>query len=156
VNSPPSSRRRVVRFAAVGVASTGLYLIIYVVTRLALGAQASNLIALLLSAMANTVLNKRLTFEVGGRTSARTHVQGLLVFALGAALTSGALSILHALVHDPGRVLEVAVLLAATAVATVVRFFLFSRWIFRHSAAGSGVDGAGAGSSLSQTQPPTL
>jgi len=152
VNSAATSRRRVVRFAAVGIASTGLYLVIYVVTRSALGAQVSNLIALLLSAMANTVLNKRVTFEVAGRTSTRTHVQGLLVFALGAALTSGALSVLHASVHDPGRVLEVAVLLAATALATVVRFFLFSRWIFRHSHAES----RAGDSTLSRSQPPTV
>ena len=152
MNSAGNSRRRVIRFAAVGVASTGLYLVIYVVTRSALGPQMSNLIALLISAMANTVLNKRVTFEVGGRTSTRTHVQGLLVFALGAGLTSAALSALHATDHDPGRVLEVVVLLAATALATVVRFFLFSRWIFRHAHAENATDG----SSLSSSPPPTL
>lgn len=130
-------RGRAVRFAAVGVASTILYLLIFVMLRGSLGAQLANFTALLLSAVANTMLNKRLTFGLAGRTGPREQAQGLAVFALGAALTSGALSVLHAADPSAGRLLEVTVLVAATAVATVVRFILFSRWVFAPPAPGA-------------------
>lgn len=126
-----STTQRLLRFAAVGVASTALYLVVYVIIRTWIAAQPANLIALLVSAVMNTALNRRVTFGLAGRTSARTHAQGLLVFALGAALTSLSLLVLHANDRHPGRLLEVAVLLAATVVATLVRYALFSRWIFR-------------------------
>ena len=132
----PQLRGRAVRFAGVGVTSTVLYLAVFVLIRGGVGAQVANLVALLVSAVANTVLNKRLTFGLRGRPGPREHAQGLAVFALGAVLTSGALAALHASDRTAGRLLEVGVLIAATAVATVVRFVLFSRWIFASPAGG--------------------
>ena len=65
--------------------------------RRSLGAQPANLVALLLTAVANTAANRRLTFGVSGRAGAGRHqVQGLAVFGLGLALTSGSLALLHA------------------------------------------------------------
>lgn len=142
------ARGRAVRFAGVGIFCTVLYLVMFVLLRNGLGAQWANLLALLVSALANTVLNKRLTFGMAGRPGAREHVQGLAVFALGAALTSGALSVLHAADPGAGRVLEVVVLVVATGVATVVRFVLFSRWVFAPpgiDATPPPIDGADAG-----------
>ena len=51
-----------------------------------LGAQAANLIALLLTAIGNTAANRRFTFGVGGRgNAARHHVEGLIVFGIALA-----------------------------------------------------------------------
>ncbi|WBC15615.1 glycosyltransferase [Micromonospora sp. WMMA1998] len=112
------------RFAAVGVASTVAYLVIFVVARGPLGAQPANLLALLLTAVANTAANRRLTFGVTGRRHAgRHHLQGLLAFVLGLALTSGALAVLHALTAPP-RAVELVVLVAANLAATALRFLL--------------------------------
>ena len=52
------------------------------------------------------------------------------MFGLGLALTSGALWGLHA-VTTPSRTAEVALLLAANAAATLLRFLLFRGWVFR-------------------------
>ena len=47
-------------------------------------AQAANLLALLVTAVANTAANRRFTFGVRGRGSAARHqLQGLAVFGLG-------------------------------------------------------------------------
>lgn len=146
-------RGRAIRFAGVGVVCTVLYLVIFVLLRKSLGAQVANLVALLVSALANTVLNKRLTFGLGGRPGPREHGQGLAVFALGAALTSGALSALHAADPGAGRLLEVVVLVTATAVATVVRFVLFSRWIFASPAAPSGEERPSDGADAAPLMP---
>ncbi|MGC4785051.1 glycosyltransferase [Micromonospora zamorensis] len=122
---PVGLPRQLVRFAAVGVASTLAYLVLFVATRGALGAQPANLLALLLTAVANTAANRRLTFGISGRRHAgRHHLQGLLAFGLGLALTSGSLAVLHAAHAAPARPVELAVLVAANLAATVLRFVL--------------------------------
>jgi putative flippase GtrA len=95
------------------------------------GAQAANLIALLLTAIGNTAANRRFTFGVGGRTNAaRQHVEGLIVFAIALTITSGALGVLHAVVVQPHNLLELGVLVLANLVATAVRFVLLRGWVF--------------------------
>ena len=101
---PAGLTRQVVRFAAVGVASTLLYLLLFVLLRNGMGAQPANLLALLISAIANTAANRRLTFDVRGRAGAGRHqFQGLLVFAVGLGLTSGSLALLQLLTGSPPR-----------------------------------------------------
>ncbi|MBG6104293.1 putative flippase GtrA [Micromonospora vinacea] len=122
---PVGLPRQLVRFAAVGVASTLAYLLLFVATRGLLGAQPANLLALLVTALANTAANRRLTFGISGRRhAARHHAQGLLAFALGLALTSGALAALHTVSAVPARPVELAVLVVANLAATVLRFVL--------------------------------
>lgn len=89
-----------------------------------LGAQPANLLALLVTAVGNTAANRRLTFGITGRRAAgRHHLQGLLAFALGLALTSGSLAALHA-AGTPSRPVELVVLVAANLAATALRFLL--------------------------------
>jgi putative flippase GtrA len=131
---PATLTRQLVRFATVGVASTLAYLALFLLLRPGVGAQPANLVALLLTAVANTAANRRLTFGVrGGAGRARHQVQGLVVFGLGLALTSGSLAVVHALVVDPSRTLEVVALVLANLAATLLRFLLLRRWVFaRH------------------------
>jgi hypothetical protein len=60
----------------------------------------------------------------------RHQLQGLLVFGVALALTSGTLAAVHALVAHPTRVLEIAMLTFANLVATVLRFTLLRAWVF--------------------------
>ncbi len=130
---PAGMGRQLVRFCAIGVASTLAYLVLYALLRTGAGAQPANLLALLLTAVGNTALNRRFTFGVRGAGAAVRHqFQGLLVFALGLALTSGSLALLGAASQRPPRVVELAVLTFANLVATVLRFVLFRGWVFRH------------------------
>ena len=55
-----------VRFSAIGIASTAAYVLLFILMQGWAGAQAANLIALLVSAVANTAANRRLTFGVRG------------------------------------------------------------------------------------------
>ncbi len=123
---------RLARFAAVGAASTLAYVLLYLALRGPLGAQAANALSLLLTAVANTAVNRRFTFGISGRRHAVRHQwRGLLAFGAGLLLTSAALAALHALSARPGRTAEVAVLLAASLAATGVRFVLYQSWVFR-------------------------
>ncbi|SOD70626.1 GtrA-like protein [Jatrophihabitans sp. GAS493] len=127
---PASLATQTVRFAAVGVASTLAYLLLFLVLRGPLGAQPANLLALLVTAIANTSANRRFTFGVRGSGAARHQLQGLLVFALGLALTSGCLHLLSVVAPNAGRATELFVLLMANLAATVLRFVLFRMWVF--------------------------
>ena len=120
------------RFVAVGVTCTVAYILIYLMLRGAVGAQAANVLSLLITAAANTALNRRLTFGIRGRAHAARHqLRGLIAFGIGLALTSGALFALHAASPRPSRAAEVTVLVLASLVATVVRFGLYRSWVFR-------------------------
>ncbi|GGC98662.1 sugar translocase [Tersicoccus solisilvae] len=122
---------QVVRFGVVGVASTLAYLAIFTACRLGMDPQAANLVALLTTAIGNTAANRIFTFGVSGSTGAlRHHAQGLIVFGIGLALTSGALAAVHA-AGSPGRTVELAAVVGANLLATLVRFLLFRLWVFR-------------------------
>jgi putative flippase GtrA len=80
---------------------------------------------LVVTAVANTAANRRLTFEVRGRDGlARDHAAGLISFGVALAITSASLAILQQAEPQHGRMAEVAVLVAANAAATLVRFLL--------------------------------
>ena len=120
------------RFAAIGVVSTLAYTVLYVAFRGALAAQAANALALLLTAIGNTAANRRLTFAIRGTGGRLRHqAQGLVVFGLALAVTSLALVALHALAAAPSRGVELAVLVAANLLATILRFVLLRSWVFR-------------------------
>jgi putative flippase GtrA len=126
---PVSLARQAVRFAAVGVLSTVAYLLLFLLAR-PIGAQPANLFALLVTAIANTAANRRFTFGVRGAGVVRHQAQGLVVFGLGLALTSGSLAALTAFVPHPGHAVELTVLVAANLAATVLRFVLLRGWVF--------------------------
>jgi len=131
----PELPLQVVSFAVVGIASTIAYILLYLLLRGVMSAQAANVLSLLVTAVANTAVNRRLTFGISGRRHAARHqVKGLIAFGIGLALTSGALAVLH----SPSRALEVSVLVAANLVATVIRFVLFRTWVFGKSRADKG------------------
>jgi putative flippase GtrA len=121
--------QQLARFGSIGVASTAAYLLLFVLLRGTLGAQGANLVALLITAIANTAANRRLTFGIRG-VGARSQIEGLVVFGLGLALTSGALGALKAFAPDAGRVLELTVLIGANLTATLLRFVAFRAWVF--------------------------
>ncbi|MEU1187970.1 bifunctional glycosyltransferase family 2/GtrA family protein [Streptomyces sp. NPDC005859] len=128
---PKGLARQLVGFCVVGGLSTLFYLLLYTVFRQFGGSQVANALALLVSAVANTAANRRLTFGVRGRGGAVKHqAQGLVVFGIGLALTSGSLFALNTATSSPAHSTELAVLIAANLAATVLRFLLFRVWVF--------------------------
>ncbi len=129
---PAGLTRQLIRFAAIGAASTVAHLGLFLLLRDPLGAQGANLVGLLLTAIANTALNRRFTFGVIGRQQSTRHqLQGLIVFGVALGLTSSALAMAHAINSAPRAAVELAVLIAANATATLIRFLLLRHWVFR-------------------------
>jgi putative flippase GtrA len=132
-NLPRGLTRQLVRFAAVGLASTLAYVALFVLLQPGVGGQAANLTALLVTALANTAANRRFTFGVRGGEKRATHqAQGLVVFALGLGLTGGSLALLHAS-GVTARTTEALVLVSANLLATLLRFLLLRTWVFRRA-----------------------
>ncbi len=110
------------------MASTIAYVVLFLLLRTITSAQAANVVSLLVTAVANTAANRRLTFGISGRSSAARHqVKGLIAVGICLALTSGALALAPPRL---GRLAEVGLLIAANLVATVVRFLLYRHWVF--------------------------
>jgi len=128
---PGGLTTQLVRFAVVGFLSTLAYLALFLLLRAPMGAQGANFAALLLTAVANTAVNRRFTFGVRGAVDRFRHqLQGLVVFAVGLGLTAASLALLTAVAPDAQRWLEVGVLVAANVTATLVRFLLLRSWVF--------------------------
>ncbi|MEU1209102.1 glycosyltransferase [Nocardia sp. NPDC005825] len=124
---------QLVRFGIVGVTSTLAYLLLYVLLQGITGAQAANFLALLITAVGNTAANRAFTFGVRGSNQAVSHhFQGLAIFGVGLALTSGSLFALHHWAPDAAVHLELVVLVVANLVATLLRF-VGLRWVFRNA-----------------------
>ncbi|MFP5022805.1 glycosyltransferase [Pseudonocardia phyllosphaerae] len=129
---PTAMPFQLARFAAIGIGSTLLNLALFLGFRGLMGAMAANVVATLICAVLNTAANRRFTFGIRGRDRAVTHqFQGLVVFGLGLALTTGALGLLGVLAPAAGIALEATVVVVANLVATVLRFVLFRAWVFR-------------------------
>ena len=120
---PRPTGRQLVRFGVIGAASAAAYVLLYLLLRTSTGAQVANVVALVVTQVANTATNRRFTFGLRGSKGALRHqAGGLAAFAFGLALSAAALWLLHRLDPGTGRVVEVAVLVVAQGIATCVRF----------------------------------
>ncbi|MBO1413410.1 GtrA family protein [Streptomyces sp. FH025] len=129
---PRSVRRQLPSFVVIGVLSTLFYLGLFVALRAVTSSQAANLVALAVSAVANTAANRRFTFGITGSDGAVRHqLQGAVAFLIGLGLSSGALALLGVAVPHASRVVEVTGLVVANGLATVARFVLLKLWVFR-------------------------
>ncbi|MCH4209016.1 GtrA family protein [Bifidobacterium sp.] len=126
VPDPPKGLMgQLISFGVIGVVSTIAYYLIYLVARLAIGPQSSNLLALLITQVWNTSANRRHTFSLRTRDGMLRHqAAGFIAFGIGLALTSGALWTLHVYAPAAPRWSEVLILLVANGVTTLVRFIL--------------------------------
>jgi putative flippase GtrA len=128
----PRFLSQVLRFGVVGVLSTLAFALLFLLLRPLFGEQAANFLALLLTAVANTGVNRWFTFGVTGRVGVVRHqMQGLVVFGLAWCITSGSLVALHDVMPHASPVEEIVVLTVANLVATVLRFVLLRAWVFR-------------------------
>ncbi|MBF8193605.1 bifunctional glycosyltransferase family 2/GtrA family protein [Nonomuraea sp. K274] len=125
---PKGMARQLPRFAIVGTGSTLAYLVLFSSLREILSPLAANAVALLVTAVANTAVNRRFTFGVTGSAGAMRHqLEALIAFLVGLTLTSGSLFLL------PDRVsygVELIAVVIANAAATLVRFLLLRVWVF--------------------------
>ncbi|MQY08821.1 bifunctional glycosyltransferase family 2/GtrA family protein [Actinomadura macrotermitis] len=128
---PAGMRHQLPVFAVIGAISTLAQLLLFVLFRLVMGPLWANAASLVITTIGNTAANRRFTFGVTGQRGAfRQQLEGGLTFLLGLALSSGGLALLHATAPGASRAVELAALVGANALATLVRFLLMRAWIF--------------------------
>ncbi|MFM2077535.1 MAG: hypothetical protein RJA49_1425, partial [Actinomycetota bacterium] len=118
--------RQIVVFAEIGVVSTVISLMLFLILRDSVGAVWANLIAVGATALGNTWANRRYTFGYRDRHQRGRHYMGGVAISLaGLALSSVALASVQ------GELAQVVVLLFTWSLATVARFGLLRNWVFR-------------------------
>ncbi len=122
---------QLVRFASVGAVSTVVFALLYWLLVATFGPALAAVAALGVCTVANTAANRRLTFALRGRAGrARHYTAGVALAALPLALILITLVGLAALgVTSVGA--QVVALTGANLVASVGRFVLLRRWVFR-------------------------
>jgi putative flippase GtrA len=126
--------RQLLRFTGVGVVCTASSLAIYALLRPWIDPQLANAVALIVTSLMNTALNRRLTFKIAGKKKrAQDHLSGVIVIAIALIITGGSLGVLH-LFHPEATVSEELWTTTLSGfVATAVRFTLLRHWIFRRA-----------------------
>ncbi|MEI8238105.1 MAG: bifunctional glycosyltransferase family 2/GtrA family protein [Actinomycetota bacterium] len=118
--------RQIVVFVKIGVISTIVSLVLFLLLRGGVGAVWANLLAVGATALGNTWANRRYTFGYRGtRQRGRHYLGGMAISLAGLGLSSLALA------NVTGSVAQVVLLLFTWGLTTVARFGLLRSWVFR-------------------------
>jgi len=127
-----SELRRLATFAAIGLLSTLAYAALFALLRGSMTAQGANLGALAITTVGNTAANRRLTFNVRGRARLLAdQAAGFVAFGIALVISALAIGLLELVVPRAGVRLELAVVIAASAFATVIRYLVLRSWMER-------------------------
>ncbi|GAA1050020.1 GtrA family protein [Arthrobacter russicus] len=127
-----SLRQQIGGFLIVGAICTAASLAIFTALRPLAGTQWANLIALVLTSVLNTELNRRHSWSIRDRRHwFADQSKGLWVMFLALLLTSSSLLLLHTVNPRSTVMDEVLTITAANVLAALTRFLLLRYWIFR-------------------------
>jgi glycosyltransferase involved in cell wall biosynthesis len=120
---------RLLHFAAVGLVSTAAYSVMFIGFERIVATLAANGISLVLSAVLNTELNRRFTFDIrGGSRRLAAHIGGLTSLVVALLMTSAALALVRASAGAHAALaLQATAVIAASMVATAARYVLLGR-----------------------------
>ena len=123
--------RQFVTFALVGIAATGVFVVTYNLARLGTSPFVANAVAIIVSALANYALNRRITFGIRSRSRwARQLAEFSIVGAVTMAASTAALALLFQLYPDASQLAENIAVLGATGALFIVRFWAMRNWVF--------------------------
>ena len=130
----PGLAGQAVRFAGIGMATTAMFAVLFLLLAGPLGPIPADIIALGICAAVNVMANRRVTFygrgRVGGRAGGRRgFLLGLALAAVPIALTVTTVVALGVAGEtSPGA--ELAALMVVNASVAVARFGIMRRWVF--------------------------
>jgi len=129
----PALAGQLIRFAGVGALSTALFAILFVLLAgpAGLGPVAADVVALAISATANTAANRRVTFAQRGSSRRRRHYRAALIVALLPLALTVTMLVLAGWAGVSSLGGDLAVLTVVNGAAAVARFLLLRHWVFR-------------------------
>lgn len=119
---------QLVRFGAIGVASTLLNLVLFAAFVQVMSHQWANGLALVICTVLNTAANRRYTFGAGSHTAWSVQVRSLALLAITWGTTAAALWLLHQASPGAGTAIATITVAVGNVVATIIRFVLLRRW----------------------------
>ena len=131
-----ASTGRLAVFAAIGLLCTVLFTVCYALLRPGLPPLAANALALSATETLNFALNRVITFRARAGDIRRQAALYAVAYGAGLGASTATLSLLLALAGHPAGRFELALALAASGVATLVRYVAMSRWVFAVGKAG--------------------
>ncbi|GAA4481089.1 hypothetical protein GCM10023094_28680 [Rhodococcus olei] len=121
------------RFTLVGTSSNVLYAFAFLVLDV-YGSFLANLVGVVTSTMLANELHRRLTFLAADRVHwFVAQWEGGALAVIGLAVSSAALALLHRAFPGADGIVQVALVIAVSAVAGGIRFLLLRGWVFAHS-----------------------
>jgi putative flippase GtrA len=128
--APLSPTDQLIRFASIGLVSTFVAAVLFLLMAPAIGTVAANAVAFTICALANAAANRRFTFALRGRAGRSRHFLGAL--ALGAVPLVASTAALVGLdaVGVTGLAVPLLAVLVVNAVMTAVKFVVLRRWVF--------------------------
>lgn len=133
---PPPTRRMHEQFAwyvVAGTVTTAAHAGLFLLFRGLIGPFPANLLAIVITATANTEFHRWHTFRGKGSTLGRRAVATGLTILYDATYSTAALLGLQLFVSDPTATQQTATIVAAAALGGLARFLLLRYWVFiRH------------------------
>jgi putative flippase GtrA len=125
-------------FGLIGLASTAAYLGLYELLAPSASALGANALALGLTAIGSTAANRHFTFRVRGRGRLGQEIQEVaVVLLIGLTASSGALMALGILAPGASSTAQMGAILAANALAAILRFLVLWAYLGRATGAGA-------------------
>lgn len=122
------------RYVIAGAVGTGVNALTYLLLRTFWeNPLAANLVALVVSTLVSTEVNRRFTFEGAEGPAWRRHAQTIGMVVFYAAYSSAVLLVLAATVENPTPLLETAVVSAASVLGGAGRYLLLKYWVFANA-----------------------
>lgn len=126
------------RFAVASGLGTAINIGVYLTARMWWDALPANLVALTLSTVLSTELNRWFTFGHTGTRGWYYYLQTVATVLFYAFYSSAVLLALHAVVTDTGAVEESSAITAASLLGGTARFMILRNWVFRPPAPAAG------------------
>lgn len=123
--------RTLARYTVAGGVGTGVNALVFLLLRTGWDdVMAANLVAILVSTLVSTEVNRRFTFDAAPAHPWRAHAQTAGMIAFYAVYSSLVLLAVGALVDDPSPLLQSAAVAAAGVLGGAGRFLLLRFWVF--------------------------
>lgn len=117
-------------FVVAGIVTTGVHAGIFLALRDALDPIAANLTATILTTIANTEFNRRVTFGGDSRSASRWLISVGLTVTYYATYSTASLFLLHVFVDHPTAAQQTATIVTAAILGGIARFLLLRGWVF--------------------------
>lgn len=117
-------------YITAGIVTTAIHALLFLLLSQPFGAFAANLIAIVITTVANTEFHRRITFNSLDSPRRRSTAAIGLTVVFYAGYSSAALLLLRLLVDDPTPGQQTATIVAAAAAGGMARFALLRAWVF--------------------------